>query len=65
MPKCDFNKVTKPAILLKKRPWHRCFPVNFAKFLRIPFLKEHLRWLLLYNKGFFWLQKGNFVFGFN
>ena len=27
--------------------WHRCFPVNFAKFLWIPFLTEHLRWLLL------------------
>ena len=25
-----------------------CFPVNFAKFLRTPFLTEHLRWLLLY-----------------
>ena len=23
--------------LLKKRPWHRHFPVNFAKFLRTPF----------------------------
>ena len=23
--------------LLKKRLWHRCFPVNFAKFLRTPF----------------------------
>ena len=22
---------------LKKRLWHRCFPVNFAKFLRTPF----------------------------
>ena len=21
----------RPATLLKKRPWHRCFPVNFAK----------------------------------
>ena len=29
------------------RDWDRCFPVNFAKFLRIPFLTEHLRWLLL------------------
>ena len=30
------NKVAglKPATLLKKRLWHRCFPVNFAKFLR-------------------------------
>ena len=27
--------------------WHRCFPVNFAKFLRTPFLKEHHWWLLL------------------
>ena len=27
---------------------HRCFPVNFVKFLRTPFLTEHLRWLLLY-----------------
>ena len=27
---------------------HRCFPVNFEKFLRTPFLTEHLRWLLLY-----------------
>ena len=27
--------------------WHRCFPVNFVKFLRTPFLKENLWWLLL------------------
>ena len=40
--------VLKPATLLKKRLWHRCFPVNFAKFLRKPFLKEHLRWLFLH-----------------
>ena len=25
----------KPATLLKKWLWHRCFPVNFAKFLNI------------------------------
>ena len=25
----------RPATLLKKRHWHSCFPVNFAKFLRI------------------------------
>ena len=37
----------RPATLLKKRLWHRCFPVNFAKFLRTPFLTEHLWWLLL------------------
>ena len=32
---------------IKKETLHRCFPVNFAKFLRTPFLTEHLRWLLL------------------
>ena len=32
---------------LKKRLWHSCFPVNFAKFLWTPFFKEHLWWLLL------------------
>ena len=37
----------RPATLLKKRLWRRCFPVNFAEFLRTPFLTEHLRWLLL------------------
>ena len=41
-----FNSL-RPATLLKKRLWHRCFPVNFAKFLKTPFLPEHLRWLLL------------------
>ena len=27
--------------------WHRCFPVNFAKFIRAPFVTEHLRRLFL------------------
>ena len=31
----------------KKGLWHRCFPVNFTKFLRTPFLTEHIRWLFL------------------
>ena len=26
----------RPATLLRKRLWHRCLPVNFAKFLRTP-----------------------------
>ena len=30
----------------KNRLWHRCFSVNFAKFVRKPFLTEHLRWIL-------------------
>ena len=37
----------RPATLLKKALWHRCFPVSFVKFLRIPFYIEHLWWLLL------------------
>ena len=28
----------RPATLLKKRLWHRCFSVNFLEFLRTPFL---------------------------
>ena len=44
-----FNKVAglRPATLFKKRLWHRCFPVNFAKILGTPFFIEHLQWLLL------------------
>ena len=26
--------------IIKKRPWYKCFPVNFAKFLRTPFLQN-------------------------
>ena len=37
----------RPATLFKKRLWHRCFPVDFVKFLRTPFFIEHLWWLLL------------------
>ena len=35
-----------PAALLKKWLQHRCFNVNFVKFLRTPFFIVHLRWLL-------------------
>ena len=41
-------KLQAPITLLKKRLWHRCFPVNFAKFLRTTFFTEHLWWLLLH-----------------
>ena len=49
-----FDKVAglSPAILLTKRLQHKCFPVNFAKFVGKSFLKntqcEQLWWLLLY-----------------
>ena len=38
---------TQPATLFKKIFWRRCFLVNFAILLRMPFLKGHFRWLLL------------------
>ena len=50
VPGLFFNIIgdLRPAILLKKTIWHKCFPVNSAKFLRKPFHTEHLRWLLLW-----------------
>ena len=43
------NKVAglAPSALLKRRLWHRCFPVNFVKFLRRPFSKNTSGRLLL------------------
>ena len=41
------NHRLRPATLLKNRPWHRCFPVNFARFLRTPFLHNTSGQLLL------------------
>ena len=43
-----FNKVAgfRAETLFKKRLWHKCFSVYFAKSLRTPFLTEQLRlWL--------------------
>ena len=56
-----FDKVAdvRPATLLNKRLWHRCFPVNFSKILTTSFFTEHLPWLLLSassmssNSGYF------------
>ena len=44
VPEPLFNKIAdlSPATLLKKKLWHRCFPVNFAKFPRTPFLQNTL-----------------------
>ena len=56
MPESLFNKVAglRSATLLKKRLWHRCFPVNFAKFQRTPFLQNASGRLLLckYTTGY-------------
>ena len=57
----NFTKFTgkhlRPAALLKQRLWHRCFPVNFAKFLRTSFVVEHLWWLLLIQSQYILEQK--------
>ena len=45
-----FSKFTEKYLChtsLKKRFLHRCFPVNFSKFLSTPSFIEHLRWLYL------------------
>ena len=54
--------------LLKKRLWHRRFPVSFVKFLRAPFLTEHLWWLLLIrqmDKGHIWAIENNCFLVYN
>ena len=42
VPEPLFNKVAglRPQATLKKRPWYRCFPLNFKKVLRTPFLQN-------------------------
>ena len=47
-----FNKVEgfMPATSLKKRLWHRCFPVDFAKFLWTPLLQNTFGRLVLYSE---------------
>ena len=51
----NFAKFTGPATLLKKRLWYRCFPVNFAKFLRTAFSQN--------TSGRLLLKRGNLLFG--
>ena len=46
--------------LLKRRLWHRCFPVISVKFLRTPFFIEHLWWLLMKRQPKLW--KGRLLF---
>ena len=49
-----FSLIKLSTTLLKKRDWHKCFPLNFAKFLKIGFFyrtlleagsaKEFMKW---------------------
>ena len=48
----ETNGFSKEDSFIKKSLWHRCFPVNFAKFPRTPFFTKHLRRLLLKNTDF-------------
>ena len=43
----NFTKFTGRAATLLKRLWHRCFPKNFANFLKTPFLQNTSRRLPL------------------
>ena len=45
-----------PATFKKKRLWHRCFPVNFTKFLRKPFLTVNTSGQLLLCKQIFAME---------
>ena len=47
MHKIAAFKRLRPATLLKKRPWHRCFLENFVKFIRTTFLQNTSGRLLL------------------
>ena len=53
-----FNKA---AGLFKKRVWHRCLPVNLAKFLRTLFFTEKTSGRLLLSMSYFF---SNIVHGF-
>ena len=54
----------------KKRLWHRCFSVNFAKFLRTSILTEHVWWLPLWSVVIYFTKNEDhnlckFIFKFN
>ena len=52
-----FNKVVglRPATLLNKRLWCRCFPVNFCKIFKSTFFVEYFWWLLLHFISYRWI----------
>ena len=43
----------KPATLLKKRLWRRCFPVTFVKILRTPLLQNTSSWCFWISSCFY------------
>ena len=62
------SKVTglRSATLLNKRLWHKCFPVNFAKLLRTPFLQSTSgRLLLVFEEISIDMLSHHMVFNYN
>ena len=57
-----YQRLLHSATLLKKRLWHRCFPVSFGKFRRTPFLQNTSGRLLLifdtFEITFIWKMEG-------
>ena len=59
----NFTKFTgKVTTLLKKRLWHRCFPVNFVKFVRTPFF---YRTALVAASSLLLILPSNFAFNYS
>ena len=50
--KVFLKRYLRPATLLKKRLWHRFFPVNFAEFLKTHFLRNTSGGLLLHMEQY-------------
>ena len=48
MPETFFNKGLWPATVEEKSPRHRCFPVDFVKFPKTPFLQNTSGRLVFY-----------------
>ena len=46
-------------VSLETKFWRRCFALSFTKFLRTPFLTEHLSWLLL--KSSKWIMYHGYI----
>ena len=60
--KKEFKRSLRSAALLKKRLWRKCFPMNFAKFLKTPLLQNTSGRLLLQDrkeKRLFLRKQGN------
>ena len=64
-----FDKVAglRPVTLLKKSLRYKCFPVNFAKFLRTPFLQNTSGRLFLVYLRFFanFRENNGYLIGLN